>query len=143
MNVLDAAYDTVHQYPGKSDALATRMGMTGALLRGKVNPNSDRNRLALEEADEMMGKTGDYRILHALAANHGGIFVQLDTPQAGSLIAALLATDSAKGDLSKVVAEAVKDGRITPNEQAKIRKAVAAVQALVSMVGQLAEVGPA
>ena len=143
MNVKDAAYDTVHQQPGGSTALAPRMGMSEAVLRGKVNPCTDRNRLALEEADELMAKTGDFRILHALAASHGGIFVQLDSPQAGSLIGALLATDSAKGDLSKIVADAIADGRITPNEKAKIRKAVAAVQSLVSMVGRLAEVGAA
>ncbi len=142
MNVKDAAYDTAHEYSGGLPALATRMGMSEAVLRGKVNPNSDRNRLALEEADEMMGKSGDLRILHALAANHGGIFVQLDTPTSGSLIGALLATDSAKGDLSKIVAAAVTDGRLTPNERAKIRKACAAVQALVALVNQHANVPP-
>ena len=140
MNVKDAAYDTVHEYPGGSPALAPRMGMSDATLRGKVNPNSDRNRLAVEEADALMAKTGDFRILHALAANHGGIFVQLDLPESGCLIATLLATDSAKGDLSKAVADAVKDGRITANERARIRKAVAGVQLLLAKVGVLAEV---
>lgn len=53
MNVTDAAYDTVHQYPGGSEALAPRLGMSAAVLRGKVNPNTDRNLLSLQEADAL------------------------------------------------------------------------------------------
>ncbi|MFH7611555.1 hypothetical protein RA272_29150, partial [Pseudomonas syringae pv. tagetis] len=68
MNVTDAAYDTVHQYPGGSEALAPRLGMSAAVLRGKVNPNTDRNLLSLQEADALMARTGDFRILHALCA---------------------------------------------------------------------------
>lgn len=43
MNVTDAAYVTVHQYPGGSEALTPRLGMSAAVLRGKVNPNGDSN----------------------------------------------------------------------------------------------------
>jgi len=67
MNVTDVAYDTVHQHPGGSVALAPRMGMSDATLRGKVNPNTDRNLLSLQEADALMGKTGDFRILQGRA----------------------------------------------------------------------------
>lgn len=136
MNVTDAAYDTVHQYPGGSESLAPRMGLTAATLRGKVNPNSDRNRLALEEADEMMAKTGDYRILHALAANHGFVLQRSDAPSCGSLIAALLAAVTANGDLSGIVAAAMADGQITANESDEISRACALAQAAIVQVAQ-------
>lgn len=136
MNVTDAAYDTVHQYPGGSESLAPRVGMTAATLRGKVNPNSDRNRLALEEADELMGKSGDYRILHALAANHGFVVQRVDAPSSGSLIGALLQAAEAKGDLAGMVGDALEDGRVTPNEAHQINRLCAQLIRAVSMVSQ-------
>ena len=139
MNVSDAAYDTVHEYPGGSEPLAIRMNMSGAMLRGKVNPNSDRNRLALEEADAMMGKSGDFRILHALAANHGFTLQRTDVPATGSMIGALLAAAASKGDLSEIIAAAMADNRITPNEASDIARACAAVQSAIVEVSQHAE----
>lgn len=50
MNPLDAAYKAAHDYPGGTDALAVRLGMTGAILRGKVNPNDSHHKLTLKEA---------------------------------------------------------------------------------------------
>jgi hypothetical protein len=134
MNVTDAAYDTVHQYKGGSVALAPRMGLSDAVLRAKVNPNTDRNRLALEEADELMGKSGDYRILHALAASHGFVAIKVDEPEAGSLTSAMFEASKAKGGLAGLVLEAMADGRITPNEAGDVaRKVMDAVQALTAV----------
>ena len=70
MNVTDAAHKTAHAYPGGCDALGDRMEMRPGVLRNKVNPNNDKHHLTLAEADEMMGLTGDHRILQALAAEH-------------------------------------------------------------------------
>lgn len=136
MNVSDAAYDTVHQYPGGSPSLAPRMGMSDATLRGKVNQNNERNRLALEEADEMMGKSGDFRILHALAANHGFVALRVDCDDegGGSLIGSLLAAGKAKGDLAGIVSDALADLVITPNERGAI------VRAVVRTIQELSEV---
>ena len=136
MNVTDAAYDTVHQYPGGSVALAPRMGMSDATLRGKVNPNTDRNRLALEEADELMAKTGDYRILHALAASHGFVLQRTEAPDAGTLICSLLAASAAKGDLAELVSKAIRDKVITPNEADAIGRGCATVIAAIVQVAQ-------
>ena len=42
MNILDAAYHTVHDYKGGANALAPRMGMKSpAVLNSKVNPITD------------------------------------------------------------------------------------------------------
>ncbi|HDS1580458.1 MULTISPECIES: phage regulatory CII family protein [Stenotrophomonas maltophilia group] len=139
MNVTDAAYDTVHQYPGGSEALAPRMGMSAATLRGKVNPNTDRNLLSLQEADALMARTGDYRILHALCAEHGFIAQRVDAPESGTLITALLSAAAAKGDLAELVSEAMADNRITPNEADAISRACQQVMAALVQVSQHAE----
>ncbi|WNB79611.1 MULTISPECIES: phage regulatory CII family protein [Stenotrophomonas] len=139
MNVTDAAYDTVHQYRGGSEALAPRMGMSAATLRGKVNPNTDRNLLSLQEADTLMARTGDYRILHALCAEHGFIAQRVDAPESGTLITALLSAAAAKGDLAELVSEAMADNRITPNEADAIARACQQVMAALVQVSQHAE----
>ncbi|MGS7841830.1 phage regulatory CII family protein [Stenotrophomonas forensis] len=139
MNVTDAAYDTVHQYPGSSEALAPRMGMSAATLRGKVNPNTDRNLLSLQEADALMARTGDYRILHALCAEHGFIAQRVDAPESGTLITALLSAAAAKGDLAELVSKAMADNRITPNEADDISRACQQVMAALVQVSQHAE----
>lgn len=143
MNVTDAAYDTVHQYRGGSEALAPRMGMSAATLRGKVNPNTDRNLLSLQEADTLMARTGDYRILHALCAEHGFIAQRVDAPESGSLITALLSAAAAKGDLAELVSEAMADNRITPNEADAIARACQQVMAALVQVSQHAEAAAA
>ncbi|KAG0920412.1 hypothetical protein G6F32_015614 [Rhizopus arrhizus] len=139
MNVTDAAYDTVPQYPGGSEALAPRMGMSAATLRGKVNPNTDRNLLSLQEADALMARTGDFRILHALCAEHGFIAQRVDAPESGTLITALLSAAAAKGDLAELVSKAMADNRITPNEADDISRACQQVMAALVQVSQHAE----
>ncbi len=139
MNVTDAAYDTVHQYPGGSEALAPRLGMSAAVLRGKVNPNTDRNLLSLQEADALMARTGDFRILHALCAQHGFVAQRSDAPESGSLLSALLQAAAAKGDLAELVSSALDDGRISPNEADAIARGCAAVMARLVQVSQHAE----
>lgn len=57
--------------------------MSAATLRGKVNPNNDRNLLSLQEANELMGKSGDYWILHAMAAGHGFVVQRVEAPVSG------------------------------------------------------------
>lgn len=139
MNVTDAAYDTVHQHAGGSVALAPRMGMSDATLRGKVNPNNDRNLLSLQEADTLMARTGDFRILHALCAEHGFVAQRVEAPQSGSLIGSLLTAAAAKGGLAELISNAMADSRISPNEADAISRACAQVMAAIVQVSQHAE----
>lgn len=135
MNVTDAAYATVHDYPGGSDSLAPRLGTSGAVLRNKVNPNNDRNTLALEEADQLMGISGDYRILQALAANHGFLLQRADgEPGQGgsaSILTCILALSMREGALSEIVSQALADNLISPREKKQIEAACHALQAAV------------
>ena len=71
MNILDAAYNTVHDYRGGANSLASRMGIKSpAVLNSKVNPNTDTHHLSLLEASKLMALTGDYRILQSLSLIH-------------------------------------------------------------------------
>ncbi len=130
MNIIDAAHKTVHAYPGGSESLAPRIGMSAAVLRNKVNPNNTTHHLTLAEASEVMGVTGDDCILHALASQHGYTLSRTEAPETGSLIGALLAASGLKGDLADIIAEATKDQRITPNEASAIAHHCARLQAV-------------
>lgn len=132
MNIQDAAHKTVKEYPGGSESLAPRLGMSAAVLRNKVNPNNETHHLTLAEADEVMGFANDYRILHALAASHGFVLQRADAPESGSLIQGMLAAAAGQGDLAHIVAQAMADGRISPNEVAQIESACTALQHVLS-----------
>ena len=136
MNLIDAAHATVRSYPGGSESLGPRIGMSPAVLRNKVNPNNTTHHLTLAEADAIMGVSGDHRMLHALAAEHGYTLQRIDAPAAGNMIGAVLAAAAAKGDLAEIISEALADNRVTPNEAADIARACAAVQAAIVQVGQ-------
>lgn len=142
MNVIDAADATVHDYPGGSESLAPRVGMSAAVLRNKVNPNNDRNVLGLVEAQKIMRVTGDHRVLQAQAADLGYALLRVEDIDgdagAGSVIGMVLRLDATGGDFSRVVGAAMTDGVITPNELAAIEKAGHADQsALIGLVKRL------
>lgn len=136
MNIQDAAHKTVKEYPGGAESLAPRLGMSGAILRNKVNPNNCTHHLHLAEADELMAVTNDFRILHALAASHGFVLQRSEAPESGSLIQGMLAAAAGQGDLAHIVQEAMADGRITPNEVSAIERACTVIQHVLANVAQ-------
>lgn len=132
MNILDAAHNTVRSYPGGSESLGPRVGISPAVLRNKVNPNNDTHHLTLAEADRLMGITGDHSILNALASAHGYSLQKVDGEgQVGSIVAAILAMSMRQGDLSEVVSKALEDNRISPRERRDIEDAVHKLQAAI------------
>lgn len=149
MNVIDAAYDTVHEYPGGAGPLASRLtrlnkdgeraSMSEAVLNSKVNPNTSSHHLTLAEADRIMGITGDYRILHALAYTHGFVALRIEAPQAGSVTGAMFAAVAAKGNLAERIAKAMADNHITNNESEEISRAVMQVIAAVAEISERAQ----
>lgn len=140
MNVLDAAFDTVHDYPGGAGPLAERLTrlnkdgervpMSAAVLNSKVNPNTVTHHLTLPEADRLMGLTGDHRILFALANNHGYQLHKIGADAGhGSLMQRLLKANRAEGEVDRVLEEALSDGVITRNELKAVLAAEIARQA--------------
>lgn len=139
MNIADAAYAAVHDYPGGSESLGPRVGISPAVLRSKVNTHLQTHHLTLAEADRIMGITGDHRMLSALAAAHGYALQRLDAPPpCTSLLAAHLAASVAEGGLASTLADALADGRVTGNESTAIATAAQRVQAAMVDLQQLA-----
>lgn len=139
MNVADAAYAVVHDYPGGTESLAPRLGMSGAVLRNKVNQHCDTHRLALDEAVRITDIANDDRILRAWAAHRGQTLAGLDVGEAdGTVVGHVLDVQVREGELSYVLASALADGVITPNEMRAIDAAALDVQgALLGLVSRL------
>lgn len=151
MTPKDAFFATVHDYPGGCESLAPRMvsrdengnlrAMSAAVLRNKANTNCHTNHPTLDDADRVMGITGDYRILHALAANHAHVCLPVDHDTAPSDLAVLeLVTHvwRSHGNVGAAVDAALADGRITAAEVAGIREAIYSnIATLQQMLGRI------
>lgn len=103
----DAAYNTVHDYPGGAEALAPRMEKSAKVLDSKVNRNEFRHHLTLREAVQIMGLTGDHRMLRAM------VYEGIADEQLLELVAAV---HSETGDVSRSLVAALADGRVTESE---------------------------
>ncbi|MEX3690797.1 phage regulatory CII family protein [Paraburkholderia sp. BR14263] len=107
MNTADAAYAVAHDYPGGTEALGPRMGITPAVLRNKVNRNRDpenRNVLSLAQAVAMTDLSNDERILEAWAAQRNAVLVKLPDAQPGdhdALVSKFNELYAELGDLSR------------------------------------------
>lgn len=137
MHVIDAAHQTVHDYPGGSEALGPRMGMSGAVLRNKVNPHNTTHHLTLAEAVRMMALTGDLRILRAIADELGQAVHPLPAVQdgpSGDVLENVLGLAEAEGNFSGSMRAALADGIVTPRELREIREASDQVQATLALL---------
>lgn len=146
MNVLDAFYQTVHAAAGGCEALAVRLGMSAAVLRNKANPNAPANKPLLDEADRIMGITGDHQILHALAHSHGYVCVKVDDSATASDMAVLeLVTQvwSTQGEVGAEINTVLADGRVERRElvavRAKVFRAHRALEELAARLDGMAE----
>lgn len=138
MNITDAAHKTVKDYPGGSEALAVRIGMSAAVLRNKVNPNNTTHHLTLAEASEIMGVTGDDRILHAMAAEHGYTLQKMQADGMESVMGAMLENAAKQGAFAQALQEALSDGLISENEMKAISSAgTAQVEAMINLLARL------
>jgi len=122
MNLLDAAYNAVHDYQGGAASLAPRMGKSPTTLAHEVS-GQGAAKLGLLDAAKITQMTGDLRILTAFATNAGQMLVPL--PSAGMAVGddcMLRLADTAKefGDLCREVATDLIDGAISDNELSRI-----------------------
>lgn len=141
MSPQDAFHQTVHGAQGGCEALAVRLGMSAAVLRNKANPNTSFNKVTLDDADRVMGLTGDYRVLEALAANHRRVCIEVEEGGSASDLAVLeIMTKcwATNGDFGAEVNRALEDGRVDRREIAAIRDSVLrANQAMHQLVARL------
>ena len=123
MNIIDAAYHTVHDYPGGAQALGPRIGKLGTSLSAEVKPGPlSTAKFGLVDSLKVQSLSGDCRILFAMAAELGHLVVPLpDLDDSGAPCArtmALVAQDF--GALMGELAEDLADQVITDNELGRI-----------------------
>ncbi|TAA42170.1 hypothetical protein EAT51_07820 [Pseudoxanthomonas winnipegensis] len=124
MNVVDSAHATVHQYPGGSESLAPRLGMSAAVLNSKVNPKTATHHLSLVEAQCIMDLTGDHRILHDLAHALGYVLTPVSDDVRGdeTVMELVLDLNAAQGELARELHDALADEVLTLNELNEVAK---------------------
>lgn len=139
MHVLDAAAQIVEQYPGGAESLAPRIGTTPGVLRNKVNATNTTNHLTLVEANRMMGLTGRFDILQAMAQEHGFALAKVDAEHGSCpLVKLVLALETSEGHLARTILDALDDDKISEREADLISAAANELQAaLISLVGRL------
>ena len=143
-----AIRNTAKSLAGGLTALASRMGIGEQVLRNKCNPNSDRHKLSLREAQGMMLQTGNLEILQTLAAEHNHAVVPILQPDDTScLVSAVLRTIAEHGSVQKEIVSAWADKKITPRERNAINRQIAAavneLYALQATVAAHTHNGPA
>lgn len=124
MDIRDAAYHTVHDYPGGASALALRLGKSCTTLNHEVKPPAGSSaKLGLLDAVKIMEMSGDHRVMHAIAARLGQMVIplpQLDADSPGANHLADVAREFA--EVMQEVALGAADGRISDNERARIER---------------------
>lgn len=124
MNILDTAHAVAHDYPGGCESLAPRVGMSPAVLRSKVNPNTDTHQFTLMNAVAVTAMANDDRILEAWARDRGYVLVKI--PDAvhcsdEAVLELMAKTWETNGDIGKEVNRTFADGRVEPHEVARIK----------------------
>jgi hypothetical protein len=122
MSLRDAAFNTVHDYPGGSVSLAPRLGKSATSLSHELT-GTGTAKLGLLDAEKIILLTGDLRILEAMAIDCGQMLVPL--PSATMLMdddCMLRLADTARefGELCKEVGSDLVDGKISDNELRRI-----------------------
>lgn len=140
MNTIDAAHATVHDYPGGSESLGPRVGISPAVLRNKVNPNNETHHLTLAEATRITDLTGDTRILQAWAHHSGYLLVKAPDANAASSDMAVLeqvvSLGVANGKFMQTINAALADGKVDQKELEAIREAERLLQTVAATVTQ-------
>ena len=120
LTVTDAAYHSVHDYPGGATALALRIGVSSAgVLSNKVNPLQDHHKLTLDEAVLVMAFSGDLRILHAIADRFDQLVVPVvryDQVSDTALLETYTRLMKELGEFSSAFHDALSDGKFTRAE---------------------------
>ena len=133
LSVEDAAYHTVHGYPGGVAALAVRMGVSANTLSHKANPNADTHYLRPDELVAIQALSGNYAVLHAMAHALGHVCTPAVPDQAdGDPVEAFMLQQRAQGEYSAAVADALLTPQPTPTA---VRRGAKMAQELIAHTG--------
>lgn len=133
LTVPDAVYHTVHGYPGGVVALAVRMGVSANTLTHKANPNNDTHHMRPDELVAMQALSGNYAVLHAMAAALGYVCAPAVPDQSdGDPVEVFMLQQKAQGEYSAAVADALLVEQPTPRA---VRRVSDMAQDLIAKTG--------
>lgn len=138
MNLMDAAYNVVHDYPGGAASLAPRMNKSSSSLSHEVTA-SGTAKLGLQDALKITQLTGDLRILQAFSALCGQMLVPLPDAQwheGADCLKRLADAMQQMGVLAQEVAGDLADNSISDNE---LRRCQAAMGKLIQDLHRMHE----
>lgn len=125
MNILDAAFNVVHDSPGGAESLAPRIGKNATTLNHELK-RTGTAKLGLDTAEKITLVTDDLRILQAFATNCGQMLLPLpsiDVQPGDDCMAKLGDAVREFGELCQEVAQDLSDGTISDNEMRRIDRA--------------------
>jgi hypothetical protein len=140
MNILDAAYNLVHDYPGGSDSLAPRIGKKPSTLNHEVAGDGTA-KFGLVDAVKATRLSGDFRILYAFAEDCQHMCIPLprtDGTPTSSILADLAKSSERFAELCNEVISGAADGDISDNELDRIQRARAELLTHLAQLGQAA-----
>jgi hypothetical protein len=137
MNVIDAAHAVVHDYPGGTVALAPRIGMAPAVLRGKVNCNDERHHLTLAESLRIQSLTGDHRIFMAEADELGYMVTPIPHAEGTDIACEAMRSIAEFGDFIGDVELSLRDDRISLNEMRELDRKLLEAQSHIACLHRL------
>jgi hypothetical protein len=115
-----AIHETVLEAGPKT--LAHLMGMSHTALLNRSNPNDDTHRLTIEQFLQVLVHSNDMRALKALAAEFGYDLVPREQVRSQNLTGALLQMSAEVADVTRAVADALADGRVSQTEKQAIKR---------------------
>jgi hypothetical protein len=143
LNILDTAHAVAHDYPGGCESLAPRIGMSAAVLRSKVNPNTETHQLTLVNAVRMTDVTGDERIIETWLADRNAVMVKLpepsENPDNEEIIGKFMKLTVHYGSLAKRFQEATADGEVDEQEMADLKRIGNLIHRAVEEINLLTE----
>lgn len=145
MNIADALYNAVHDYPGGVASMAPRMKLSDSSLTKKVNPNYPQAHCSPEEQARICELSGDRGPLIAFAERLNCLVLHM--PELGeSDVDAKLAQQMALtvkefGDFMVESGQNLADNRCTATELRRIQReglqAIAAIQRLCALAASM------
>lgn len=142
MSVEDAFYHSVHDYPGGAECLATRLSpkkSATTLCHEAKPPEGSSAKAGLITAVQVMEHSGDLRILHAVCARMGGMFVPLPSALVTSdnILEAVGRLASEFGDLVGTITKVSSDGDISINDMKAVQKEAGELMAALNHAMQV------
>lgn len=137
MQLLDAAYNVVHDYPGGATSLAPRLGKSPTTLNHEVT-GTGTAKFGLLDACKTSQLSGDLRILQSFAEACGQMCVPLPNmpvPEGNDVMRAMAESSREFAELCQEVCQDMADGAISDNELGRIETARSELIARLAQLG--------